>query len=480
MPEYGWPPSSPITRSIIIGILPILALVLLNRINTSHHLRYNLSIMDVEFNPERCAVLHNKLLAKTYESIPNASQHFERNMISRVREAIPDAVEGLLEVPEEVAESFTAEDLPFYRFFSKIDSYKPEVRPLLELPLTGELKQPDPTWFYHSLLEDSDDERHIILLYPDNVLPEPQDGGLFLDLGTWMVTWARPTTPKDIPEDIEAWVPLELALRKGLEMWDRGKYYWDGEPLDRSSRLLIRSWTQRDLGEAIKTWETLLQAIQGRLPTETATATTWEDPLPADLVDEFQISPFAKAFLKAARRPPFTYVAPGLTAFTDSYFGELMRSETANAPRRAEIARIDLEPDAWPSLILPVAAHLGSITRDPRPPGDQFFDKPWGYGRYTIARTAGLYTGILREDGDTTLLITVEGKADDQPIRFAFPRPWGNYRTLTFAEMFDLWAHYVTQGLWKIDEHGVATSHNWFTQDDTVDERRLYWSQDSR
>lgn len=473
------PRQSTIARSPLVWacIPPLLVVFLVDLFKSGFH-KPPLVTMDVEFNPERCAELHNKLLAKTYESVPDAARQFERNMIARVRAEIPEAATWLLEVAEEDAGSFAMEDLAFHLFFSRIDTYHSADRYLSDVPLSGELKQPDPKWFYHRRLEDSDDERHIILLYGDNVLHEPMDGGLFLDLDTWMVTWARLQGAKDIPEDQEAWVPLELALRKGLDMWDRGKYYWDMDPADRDSRLLLRSWTNRDLNDAVQTWETLLEAINSRLPSGTTSA--YRGPLPSDLVDEFQISPFAKAFLKAAKRPSFTYVAPGLTTFTDQAFALLMRSETPDAPRRHHISKIGLELDEWPSLIIPAAPSIGPIPENPPPPGDRFFDKPWGYGRFMVARTAGLYTDLLRENGDATLMVTAEGKTDRQPVRFAYPRPWGHDRSLTFGEMFDLWTHYVIEGLWEVGVDGVVTPHSWFTEMGTEDARKVYWNAHSR
>lgn len=468
---------SPRRRRLWIFILTVLmARYLADQFKTTDDQLPYPGIMDVEFNPERCAELHNKLLAKTYESVPDAAQHFERNMIARVRAEIPNAVPWLLEVADEYAETFAPEDLPFYRFFSKINTYSPPGRYLGDVPLSGEFRQPDPKWFYHSLLEDHDDERDIILLYADNVLLEAMDGGLFLDLDTWMVTWKRLDYAFGLPTDLEAWVPLELALRKGLEMWDRDKYYWDGDPANSNSRPLLRSWATRDLNEAVQTWDTLLEAIHSRLPEKTSPA--YHDPLPSDLVDEFQISPFAKAFLKAAKRPSFTYVAPGLTTFTNEAFASLMRSETPDAPRRHHISKANLEPDAWPSLVIPATPNTGPVPKDP--PGDRGFDKSWGYARWVIARSAGVYTGLSHEDGDTTLMVTVEGGAHEQPVRFAHQRPWGHFRTLTFAEMFDLWTHYVTAGLWEIGVDGVLTPHSWFTDPGTEDDRRVYWSEDCR
>ncbi|KAH7329442.1 hypothetical protein B0I35DRAFT_474047 [Stachybotrys elegans] len=422
--------------------------------------------MDIEFDPERCAELHNALLARTYESTLHATRFFERNMISRINHEIPSVVPWLFQVSEEAPNPL---DLPIHRFFSNINTYHPPGHSYSDSPLSGGLKQPEPRRFYHSFPKDSNQERRIILLYPGNVQKEAENGGLFLDLDTYMAIWARLEWEQDIPHDSRAWLPLQLALELNLVLWDRGKYYWNGGHLD------IRSWTQRDLGDALHAWETLIQAIHNRLPAESSAAVAWKDPLPAALLDESQISPFAQAFLQNAKRPPFTHVAPGLTTFDEQSYGALMRAETPTASFRFRMSWLGLDPDQGPSLILPAAVSVPSIPQSPPPPGDEDFDRPWGHGRYTIGRKAGLYTGFSSTHGDNAILITAEGRAGDQPIKFAFPRPWGNDQLLTFADMFGLWTWYVNEELWEVDGDGVSTPHSWFTRDDTEEHRKVYW-----
>jgi hypothetical protein len=190
----------------------------------------------------------------------------------------------------------------------------------------------------------------------------------------------------------------------------------------------------------------LLDAIESRLPPGSMreVESALGEPLPPELVDEFKLSPFAKTFLKGAKRPPFTYVAPGMTTFNKETFSMLMRAGLLDAPRQRHIVRIGLEPDEWPSLVIPAASTVQPIPQNPSPPGDVFFDEPWGYGRFVIARTAGFYTDLLREDGDSTLFVTAEGQTN--PIDYRYQRPWGHPRYLTFAEMFDLWTHYIQEG----------------------------------
>lgn len=432
-------------------------------------------IMDVEFDPDRCAELHNQLLAKTIESIPGAQ--VERNMITRVREEIPEEAPWLLQVDEEYADSFTAEDLPFYRFFSQMDTCTPTGR---RLPLSAEYMQPEPRWFYNKSYPDDDDERHIILLYPDQVEDSPVDGGLFLDLGTWWVTWCRLDRCRGLPKDVEAWVPLELALRKSIDMYDRGKYDWLGHPQGRDAVPRLRSWTPGDLEYTIQKWEAYLGVLSERLPSGDSELKL-EDPLPASLVNSFQISPFAKAFLAAARRPVFQLIAPGLTTFNADSFSSLMGSETAEAPRRKFIARMGDDVDVYPSLVLPAASSLGDIpVNPPAPPAASLFETDAGVGKFTVMRRAGLYTEPMSgaHAGDASLLITGEGA--DQPVDFAFSRPWGTHRAPTFAEAFELWTHYVREGIWEVGADGVVTPHSWFTDPATKEERVLYWNENAR
>ncbi|GKT93654.1 hypothetical protein Ct61P_11504 [Colletotrichum tofieldiae] len=414
--------------------------------------------MNVAFDPVRCAELHNQLLANAIAHVPGAADHVVRDAIPRV-----------LDVAPEWANTDAIDEVPIYQFLSLLDSYRP-----LEFPLTPEFWQPRPAFFWNELYQDFED-RDLILLYPDNTDSPIMDGGLYFNLDTNLVHWGRINLHPLPPDD--AWVPLELALRKALDMWECGKFHWDPSSFTNVDALSIRSWAVRDLEAAVASWNDLLVAIQDRLPLPAGDERPpFHEPLPSDLVEQYAstLSPFAVAFLTAAKRPSFTNVAPGLTVFTPESFTALYAAEPAESPRRTQNAKAS--PDEYASLILP--ATLAAISEDPDL--EPSFDEDYGYGKFTVSRRAGLYTdpttGLRNADG--ALLITAEGAA--HPVRFEGQRPWGAPRVVRFAEMFALWATLVRDGVWDISIEGVATSHAWFTDGATLEHRQLLWTEDCR
>lgn len=410
--------------------------------------------MDVEFDADCCAKLHNELLARTYQSDPNAAQYFKADMIERIH----------VDLPAEYTEFLNMEDPRFHRFFSQINTYHPPGRvPYKDMPLSGEYSQPNPYLFYYTWL--GIQTRHILLYSetPLRVHPELRLApcfGLVLDLETWMVAWVCLDGGSVLPDEDEAWVPLEVALRKSLEMWDRGQYYWSGHPSERDSLLRARSWTTHDLEEAVSAWEALLEAIHQRMPTGAPTTLKLKDPLPAELVDEYEIAFFAKGFLKAAKRPPFTFVAPGLTTFTDKPFSTIMNDQDPQFPTM--------------SMVFPAAFSVQNIPKTPRPPENVPLDQPDGRGEVVVAVSTGLYTNPWQPTVDCAVLVTAESRR--QPGTRGIELPWGNIRDLTFTEMFNQWTKYVKDGVWEINEDGVSTPHSWFTDPDTRDQRMPHWS----
>lgn len=414
--------------------------------------------MDTALDPVRCAELHNQLLAKAIAHTPGAADEVVRG----------DVITRLLEVAPEWADMDDPDEVPIYRFLSLLDSYRP-----LDVRLTPEFWQPVPAYFWNEGYGDVD-SRDIILLYPDNTDFPVMDGGLYLNLDTNLVHWGRLNLGQPLPPD-DAWVPLELALTKALNMWECGKFHWGPSPFNSDDAVSTRPWTGRDLDEAIAAWEDLLHAIQDRLPLPPdAPKPPFQEPLPSNLVDQFDLSPFAKAFLSTAKRPSFSYVAPGITTFTPQSFTNLYATEPDNAPRRAQNANA-VVADEYASLILP--ATLAAV---PETPADPSFDQPYGRAKFTVARRAGLYTDptTALRDADTAWLLTAEGSTN--AIRFAGHRPWGAPRGVRFAEMFSLWAALVRDGTWGVSVEGVAVAHSWFTDPAIAEFCELLWTEDCR
>jgi hypothetical protein len=152
------------TPHVSLGQVTILTLVFC-LIYLAH---FRPTIMDVPFDPVLCAQLHNQLLAMTIIHIPGAAQDVRRDVLQRWLQLEPH------QRPREILENS-----PLYEFLSLIDSYRPA-----QVPLTAEFMQPEPKSFDDDRypMDYRNEERKVILLYPDNELFPTADAGLFFDL----------------------------------------------------------------------------------------------------------------------------------------------------------------------------------------------------------------------------------------------------------------------------------------------------------
>ncbi|KAK2758674.1 hypothetical protein FQN54_003364 [Arachnomyces sp. PD_36] len=452
--------------------------------------------MDDSFDPVACANLHNELLRRATQHIPNASDHFRRDLIQRTLQAIPEWTE----IPD-------LENSPIYHYLSLLDCYQPENLGPFSVPLTPEFHQPAPDSFRHPYLENIDEGSDVawtILLYPDNTCEPEMDSGLFFNLltGTASFTSIEAVTSPQFKDAVPRhWVPLQVVLRKALDMWDCGKFYqgpsWKNP--DDEEALSIKPWIPSDVDDAISAWEDLIQAIRDRLfpPRGTDQDFTWLDPLPEHIFHhEYNVSPFAKYFLLRARRPSsFTNVAPGLTFFNEDSFRQTYEQEGIDSPRRWWNRENSDLPEKYPSLILH-ASPSSSTQGIPNPCLENpNFDKPWGHGKFTVSRRPGLYTDPIYADhhADSVRLIAKSG-ATDHVVGFpslgsdsaswspqSLSRPWGTDRGPRLCEVLGRFAELVRDGTWDVSrDEGVTTPASWFTDRGTRGNRVLEWTLDKR
>ncbi|KAI6778529.1 uncharacterized protein J7T54_005053 [Emericellopsis cladophorae] len=443
---------------------------------------------DGTFDPERCAALHNQILqraiAQSPHEVPEVGRSIRRDLVRRMRERVPACATWILDTDRDAEgsdddsedgmddgsddcdrdgendarDAKPLEQRRIYRFFSQLDSFRPD-----SLPLTAEFRQPDPQCMkIHGTVFGESDDREIILLYPDNLTDTYMDGGLYLDLDSFYATSWRLDISQLPPDESPSWLPLEVVLVKMLEMWDRGKFCRDSW----SNAIDFVPWVVRDLEDALEAWDELLVAITERMP-GLPPSTEKESMLPADLVEQYEISPFGKAFLSSASRPRCRFVAPGLTTFTTDSFSSLMDAEDDASPRRRFNASAPEGSGMFACCLLPSVTDTVSAT-----PDDPTFDRGWGVGKFTIARRPGLYVQG-HEFADGTLLITDRGIANTWS--FTVRRPWGEERPLRLVEMLDAWIDCVRSGTWDVGEEGVVTSNAWFADPQTKDDRTLPW-----
>lgn len=417
--------------------------------------------MESIFSPENCADLHNQLLHRHISNIPDAAP--SRTLVSRFHQASPQ----LASIP-------SLNSLLAYRFLSLLDTYSPTADTQAPQLLTPQACQPDPQTFFHDVEFAVDDSNSgnptIILLYAGAPHTSQEYGGLYLDLQTCRAHW-RLAPHQFAPRN--QWVPLDLVLRKWLALWDIDKYHWDPA----QSQPSVQPWVEADVSASLSAWESLLGAINSRLPQQQQEQASNQSsprlpPLSLALLDQYALSPFTKAFLSRAQRPSnFHLIGPGISAFTPDSFTFLYSSEAADSARRRWTA--NSEPDEWPALLLPAASSV------PHPAPDRSFDQPWGFSHFTVLRRAGLYLGTEMAEADAVCFVTQAGAS---PVFcFAPPQcPWGPGRAPRLAEVLERWAGLVTAGVWRVDGGGVCEGLEWFQQHRTARDVQLEWNDNVR
>ncbi|XXG95487.1 hypothetical protein Hte_001751 [Hypoxylon texense] len=321
----------------------------------------------VTFSPERCADLHNQLLAKATEH--NVNVQAERNISAR-----------LLDIAPEFAEVQSLNDLPFYRFLCLLDTTPLTATGAVDL-LAPFIYQPDPRTFWTDRVGH---EPFFILLYGQNNGDSPMDGGIYADIRSCQAVWHSGISPHFPPPD--QWLPLEVILQKSLDAWATGKFYWDVQ----EATMKTRSWTQHDVEQSVAAFYRLLSNIELRIPSEGSEAHSHRrlEPLDAQTLAPFKISVFAARFLSTANRPSFSFVAPGVRVLTPRLLDEIYGTEASDSERRSHWLG---DEEDWPTLILP---GIDPVSRGPDSSADQdinSFDQNWGFGKFTVNRQSGLY-----------------------------------------------------------------------------------------
>ncbi|KAI1439554.1 hypothetical protein F5Y02DRAFT_62874 [Annulohypoxylon stygium] len=401
-----------------------------------------MDVMDpsrLAFSPERCADLHNQLLAKATEHSSNVQ--IERTLLACFLDAAP-----------EFAEIPSLDDIPLCRFLRLLDTTSTVANGGVDL-LTPFMYQPDPQSFWTDRIGH---EPSFILLYGQNSSDSPIDGGVYIDIRSYRAVWHNGNSPGFPSSDSDQWLPLEAVLQKALDAWDTGKFYWDTQ----ESAMKVRSWTEHDVEESVAAFHRLIASIEVRMPAEDSEAHNHSrlEPLDAQALAPFKISAFAVKFLTTANRPSFSFVAPGIRALTPQILDEIYGTEAPNSLRRSHWLGDDEE---WPTLILPgVDPVPHNVSQSPNK-NINSFDQNWGFGKFTVNRQSGLY--IMPDVGHSDLVRFVASSGLCTACEFQSPCRWDPHREPRLAEVFDHWTSLVENGIWAVGINGVSTDHSWFT-----------------
>lgn len=386
------------------------------------------------FSPERAAQLHNELLHKAIEHDPSLLT--ERNLADRLLQ-----VAGV---------DLGFQQHPLFEFLSLLESTPYESPNSMPGLFTPALYQPDPRYFWH---ETSELHPDYILLYGQKNYDALMDGGIYISVSTARVIWR--SLPDEFPV-AERSLPLEVFYKTLLAQWDTGKYRFDSE----EKTIAMRWWRDADVDEALSCWANLLSAIERRLPQQGQQETPARlPPLDAETLESLKMGKFARVFLSQAERPGFDYIAPGLTAFSPETLLQIYGSEASHS-YRTDLNRF-YSIDNFSSLIFPSDTTVPSTTSQSTDWKISSFDKDLGFGKFTVARRAGLYTDCLDyNNADAVRFIHPSGHPDI--VDFKTLCPFDRGRLPRLAEVLENWTNLVESQAWDINEHGVETSSAWF------------------
>jgi hypothetical protein len=212
----------------------------------------------------------------------------------------------------------------------------------------------------------------------------------------------------------------------------------------------------------VAAFDRLLSSIERRILGRDHESHSRLEPLDAELLAPFKMSAFAVAFLTAAKRPTFTFVAPGVRALTSSLLNDIYGVEAPESARRTHWLG---DEDDWPTLILPGvdAVPPPSVGRSTITTNQDIasIDQNWGFGKFTVNRQSGLYT--MPDTGNSDLARFVASTGSCSACEFRSPCRWGPHREPRLADVFNHWTALVEDGTWAVDAHGVSTDHSWFT-----------------
>ncbi|KAJ7597734.1 hypothetical protein C8J56DRAFT_920809 [Mycena floridula] len=266
------------------------------------------------FDATKCAQIHNQILA---------ASHLDRNAVE-----ITNFFAAYDAQDYEAANPYLSESI--LEFLSKIDVAIPIPPDSEPRAFTPDLRMPHPASFW-SLSDYDPDESYpyAIQLYPRL---NDAEGGILFDMSTNLVTmglfpglWPHP----------DQWWPLEEALQRYLHLFETGKYHGvDEEP-----------HVDHDVLATLTEYHALLDAISSRIDG----AVIHDRPLvSAETLQRWKITGFAFDFLSRAKTPSFTYIAPGITVYSDEIMDALMTKDTGST--RQKLAE---ERQFEPFLIFP-------------------------------------------------------------------------------------------------------------------------------
>ncbi|OCK81872.1 hypothetical protein K432DRAFT_403430 [Lepidopterella palustris CBS 459.81] len=329
----------------------------------------------IELDYKRCADLHNQIVEIGWKGYHPEADPSTRNLTT-----------WWVYYGEE-AQNISGRLTPSLIEFLKL-AQMPEDSLSFTYHLDG-LSHPSQMWYG---LEDMDDEFSAVVLYSANEGSHRM--GLVFNHEHNLAAFAPSIF--DYPIDSQLTYPLETALMMYLSMINVGKIASLPEPEYEDQPCfgpwVLRPFSDFDIKIAVEEFASLVDAIVGKIPSEARGSLTFEylnsdtkNPLIDNVTLEYlQMEPsFLRSFLSLAPKPPFTYIAPGLTLPTPSSLTSLLYS----LPLPDWFSEQKYNPADLPLLLFPSNKTVSA------PPNTTLDGSPlYGYTKTTLNNvTAGLY-----------------------------------------------------------------------------------------
>ncbi|KAL4801182.1 hypothetical protein BDV18DRAFT_167636 [Aspergillus unguis] len=435
---------------------------------------------------ERCAALHNELLARAVRGIgrempPNPRTWWE---VHSPGEEIVDLLEP-----------------PLIEFLKRAHD---EVGPLhddkehfmLSYFLAGLMPPED-------LLEGAaftyDDSGRFIKLYGSSNFRLGDDEGLLFNQHTMTATFIEDYN--DTPEVARhewGWMPLEVILDSYLQMIDEGKMEavpnWKAEELGLSNYSIapwvIHQYTKTDITRTVSAFQRLVNAIELKIEDSTSSMSLpWHDPvtLSQDFIPNLS---FAHDFLSAIShwKVRFRYIAPGIrfptiTEFLDQPITEFNNPSPLGfghfpgfCPLR--IFQTDVEGPArdhrfYACYDKPAGVYIQPVV--------QRWPSFWSNGCRLLLPYGIGSNGWARQSNGQPFGID---NADERPkpqdeswslYQAGFTNGFTNHHFVQLDKVLNNWAERVENGDWEVGQDGVAGGIEKFKEADTEEHWHKYW-----
>lgn len=413
---------------------------------------------EFSFDPERCAELYNAVIQAGFKGSGQVEKghRLQRNWFE-VWRSDPEL--------EKCRERLTPQ---FAAFLEQVDvKVNGDGTPAQDQALVYHLGPlPGPSWMMSELelslfgCHGFDD---MALLFPSNMWSISHRLGTFVDMDSMLVYYAPGMT--DVNPDEERWWSLADYLERLLIAVHIGKYepvHWEQES---SCDCIVpgwrvNPWTESILEDTLIAYQELVQAITDRLPAGTVNAgnSVEDEQLATPQQLPATVTSFTRAFLTHAKRPPFKYIAPGLTVYnhtspsrslqTSGNDPEVYQTSNQNINRYFEVCHS-------PIVLFPAEM----VTVDGKKPNDEY--GLWILPSPEWADAVTLALPYVVKD------LTSERCHSYQSAISLFQHDncpfYTPHRTLLLT-MLQRWTGLVESGVWKINNEGVEGGIEFYRQ----------------